>query len=370
MKDILKKFIVYLVLWCIILPILYLLIKNYDFDWNMINRITTNKYYVIFLVLSIIISLSLYWNQNNKIKLILSLIMCVNCLYLFFLFFIWNIWLTQTQGLFILWFLVLWFVSIYIKNWFWYIIIWLSILWILVILFLWAIPLFDEWPDISWFENSFNTQLITYSRTYLDEDHAQIDKDNKIYKIYQWLSNYDLKINDSESQIIFKADDYYENVFWFIVFKWGGFVKIPPQSAILINKDFEIEILAWDIKYYPTSQTSFSFTWEILPVLEEDKNIIDIVNSRYYENLKLYIKRSEVNFIENKTLLKISQWTLNVLSKLFPKKYDNNIENLQKYLDIFNINLDEKTELKNEQSVKWIMNVLKWSVKKWVEMTD
>ena len=370
MKDTLKKFIVYLVLWWITLPVLYILIKNHDFNGNTINRITSNKYYLIFLFLSIVISLSLYWSENSKTKLILSLIISINCLYLFFLFFIWNIWLTQTQWLFVLWFLILWFVSIYIKNWFWYTIIWLSVLWILIILFLWTIPLFNEWPDISWFENDFNTQLLIYSKINLNENHAQITKDDKIYKIDQWIKNYDLKINNTTSQIIFKSDNYYENTLWFIVFKWWNFVEISSQSAILINKKYEIEILTWNIKYYPIDYKYFSLTWELTPTLENEEKIIDIINSRYYENLKLYIKWSETEFINNKTLLKLSQKTLNILSKIFPNKYEKNIKNLEKYLYIFDIDLNTSNYNPWEKTKYNIWDgLIKW-FKKWLENID
>ena len=370
MKNSIKKFIIYFVILGFLSPIIYFLIKKYDFDGNTINWIISNKYYLIFLYLSIVIFLSLYWTKNSKIKIWLSLIVVVNCLYLLFMFFVWNIWLTQNQWFFMLWFLILCFISLYLKDWFWYTIFWISTLWILMVIFLWTIPLFDEWPDISWFEKSFNTKLVIYSNITLNEDKAQITKDNKIFKIKEWLNSYDFKTtNNQQSQIIFKSDVYYTNSFWFIVFKWWNFIEITPQSAINIDKNFEIEILAWNIKYYPNDFSYFSFTWEMQPILENKENIIDIVNFRYNEDLKNYIQKSLPSLIENKTILKTSKKTLNILSKIFPNKYKQNVENLEKYISILDIDLNTKENLENETSINSVTNDFLKGIKKWINMT-
>jgi len=368
MENSIKKFIVYFIILGFLLPIIYFLIKKYDFDWNAINRIISNKYYIIFLFLSIVTILSLYWTKNNKIKFYASFIILINCLYLLFLFFVGNIWLTQNQWLLILWFLILCFISLYLKNRFWYTIFWISILWILVIIFLWTIPLFDEWPDVSWFENNFSTKFIIYSNINLSDDKAQITKDNKIFKINEWLISYDFK-NNKWTQIIFKSDNYYPNSFWFIVFKGWDFVEITPQSAININKNNEIEILTWNIKYYTQNQMYFSFTWEITPSIEHEENTINIINSRYHESLKDYIKNTLPSFIENKTLLKTSQITLNILSKIFPNKYKNNLKNLEKYINILDIDLSTKEILKDETSINSVTNDFLKGIKKWINMT-
>ena len=371
MKKSLQKFIIYLIIWCILCFILYFLIKRYDFNWNTLNRIISNKYYLIFLFLSIIICLSTYWKSGSKTKFLTYFIICINLLYLLFLFLIWNIGLNTTQWLIILWFLILWFAWIYIKNWFGYIIISISILWSLIILFLWCIPLFDEWPDFEWFEKNFNEKLLIYSNRDISEDNSQITKDNKKYNILVWLNNYDLKLWNSWSQIIFKSDDLYQNTYCFIVFKWWEFLEVLPQSAININNKFQIEILTWNIKYYPNNFNKFSFIWDTKWDLEISENIINIVKNRYNENLEFYIKKqlwSEV--FENKTILKISKKTLEILSKIFPWKYEKNLQNLQNYVEILNINLDDKIEHEEKFYTKWVLENIWWGLKKWVNMVE
>lgn len=371
MKKNLQKFIIYLIIWCILCFILYFLIKRYDFNWNTLNRIISNKYYLIFLFLSIIICLSIYWKSDNKTKFLTYFIVCINCLYLLFLFLIWNIGLNIIQWLIILWFLILWFAWIYIKNWFWYLIISLSILWSLIILFFSIIPLYNEWPDFDWFEKNFTEKLVIYSNRNINEDNAQITKDNKKYNILVWLNNYDLKLLNSWSQIIFKSDELYQNTYCFIVFKWWEFLEVLPQSAVNINNKFQIEILTWNIKYYPNNFNKFSFIWNIKWDLETSENTINIIKNRYNENLEFYIKNqlwSEV--FENKTILKISKKTLEILSKIFPWKYEKNLQNLQNYIEILNINLDDKIEHEKIFNTKWVFKNIWWGLKKWVNMVE
>lgn len=371
MKETLKKFVVYFILCVILWFILFFIIKKYDFDWNTTNRIVSNKFYLIFLLLSIVVYLSIYWKTDSKSKFLMYFIICINCLYLLFLFLIWNIWLNNTQWLVILWFLILWFTWIYIKNWFWYLIIWLSILWSLIILFFSTVPLYNEWPDFVWFDNNFNEKILIYSNMWISEDNAQIIKDSKKYVINAWLNNYDFKIWNNWSQIIFKSDNLYQNTYCFLVFKWWEFIEIFPQSAINIDNNFQIEILTWIIKYYPNNYNNFSFVWDFQPSIETSENIVSIIKDRYNENLEIYIKTqlwSEV--LENKTILNISKKTLEILSKIFPWKYEKNLKNLQDYIDIFGINLDEKQEYEKTVDTKWILDGILWGVKKWVNMVE
>ena len=371
MKKSLQKFIIYLILWIICCFILFIIIKKYDFNWNSINWIISNKYYLIFLFLSIIVCLSIHWKTDSKSKFLTYFIVCINCLYLLFLFLIWNIWLNNILWLIILWLLILWFTWIYIKNRFWYFIIWISLIWSLIILFFSIVPLYEKWPDYEWFEKNFSEKLLIYSNIYLNENNALITKDNKKYIINAWLENYELKLQKDWSQIIFKSDNLYENTYCFIVFKWWDFLEILPQSAININNDFQIEILTWNIKYYPKTLNNFSFTWNIQPELETSENITSIVKDWYNESLRFYIKTqlwSEI--LENKTILNLSQKTLKILSKIFPWKYEKNLKNLQDYLDILNINLNEKKEYEKNLNTKWNFNNFRWGLKKWIEMID
>lgn len=371
MRDMIKKFIIYFILWIIWCFVLFFIIKKYDFDWNTLSWIISNKYYLIFLFLSIIVYLSIYWKNDSKSKFLMYFLIFINCLYLLFLFLIWNIWLNNTQWLLILWFLILWFAWIYIKNRFWYIIIWLSLIWSLIILYFSVIPLFDEWPDFEWFEKIFNEKLLIYSNIWISEYNAQIIKDNKKYIINPWLNSYDLKIWSNWSQIVFKSDKLYQNTYCFIVFKWWDFVEIPAQSAINIDTNFQIEILTWNIKYYPADYNKFSFIWDFSPLIENSENIVNKIKTWYNENLNFYIKAQLwSNVLENKTILKISQKTLKILSKLFPWKYEKNLKNLQDYIDIFNINLDEKNQYENDINTKWVLNGVWWGVKKWLNSID
>ena len=62
------------------------------------------------------------------------------------------------------------------------------------------------------------------------------------------------------------------------------------------------------------------------------------------------------NISLNTTILKISNTTLQILNKIFPNKYENNIKNMQEYIEIFDIDLS-KTNYKNQIKTK---NILQW----------
>jgi len=368
MRENLKRFIVYFIIWVLFCVVFYFIIKKYDFDGNTVNWIVSNKYYLIFLFLSIIVSLLIYWKTDVRSKFLLYFIISVNVLYLLFLFLIWNIWLNNTQWLIILWLLVLWLTWVYIRNWFGYLIIWLCVLWSLMILYFSVIPLYDKWPDFEWFEEKFDETFLIYSTNDYDVDIAQLTKDSKVYNIYAWLHSYDMKIWQNWSQLIFKSDYLYSGVYCFIVFKWWDFVEILPQSALNIDQDFKIEILTWNIKYYPNISGKFSFTWGNQVSLENSENVVNIVRNRYNESLRLYVKNQMWwELFENKTILKFSKGTLNLLSKIFPWKYEDNLRNLQAYLDLFDINLDEKVKYE-EMDKKWAVDNVWWGLKKGIEM--
>lgn len=226
----------------------------------------------------------------------------------------------------------------------------------LLILFLAIVPLYNEWIDTSEFEDKYTTNLIIYSNIWINKNKANIQKDTKTYEIKNWLNNYNFYVNNQWSQILFKSDNLYPNIYWFLVFAWWEFITISPQSAITISKDNEIEILNWDIRYYPKNPTKFQFIWENKASLETSNNI-EIINNRYKSKLKIYVKWNMLWDISlNTTILKISNTTLQILNKIFPNKYKNNIKNIQEYIDLFDIDFT-KTNYKNEIDTK---NILRW----------
>ena len=368
-RQMLKRFLVYFVIVFIVFLILIFLLKRYDFDWSTINWINSNKFYLLILGISLAVCLSIYGDESAKSKFLLYFIIIINCLYLCFLFVVWNIWLSQTEWLIMLAFLICWFIWIYIKNWLWYTILSVSLIWSLIILWLWFIPMFEKWPDFQWFENTFENKMLIYSNFEIDEDNTQVVKDNKIYNIDGWLSIYDFKIKNFPSQIVFKSDKFYDDVYCFIVFKWWNFVEISPQSAITIADNFEIDVLTWVVKYYG-DLTNFSFSWWSIEQ-ETSENIINIVKNWYNDSFRLYLKAELwLDLLYNESILKISKKTLTLLSKIFPWKYENNLKNLQDYVDVFWVDLDNSFDSSSSLNTTNILNNMRWGAKKGVDMIE
>lgn len=369
MKQLLKRFLVYLVIVSIFCFILFFLFKRYDFDWNTINWINSNRNYLLILCLSVVVCLSLRWNQDTRSKFMLYFIVCVNGLYLCFLFFVWNIWLSQMEWMILLAFLIFGFVGIYIKKWLWYTIVAISLVWSLIVLFLWSIPLFEKWPDLKWFEKSFENKMLIYSKFDISPDKAQIQKDDKTYNIYGWLYVYDLKTKDLPTQIVFKSDENYDNTYCFLVFKWWKFIELVPQSAVSISDNFDIDVLIWNVKYYNNIK-DFSFVWWSVEK-EISNNVINIVEDWYRDSLRIYLKTALwSDVLYNWAVLKISNKTLTFLSKIFPWEYDKNLKNLQEYVDIFWVDLDTKNDFWKTLNTKWVFNNIWWGVQKGIETID
>lgn len=226
------------------------------------------------------------------------------------------------------------------------------------------IPLYEKWVDITSFENQFNTNLVIYSNVWLNKNKSYIQKDKKTYEIPIWFSDYDFFVDKSWSQILFKSDNLYQNTFAFLVFKWWEFVQIYPQSAINIDRDYNIEILNWEIKYFPSNSSKFHFTWSKNWTLSDEESV-KIIDDRYYNKLKSFVKQDLWVLSLNPTVIKISKWILEILVKISPK-YEQNLSNLDQYLDLFDINLDTNRNFSNQVDTKWLKSNLRWNLKKWL----
>ncbi len=370
MNKILKKFLISFFITLFFYVLIYFIVFYYDYAWETILRFKKNIYYLIFLFISIVWGLSLYGNENNKSKFIISIIFLVNFVYLIFIFSVWNIWLSRIQWLFLIWFLLLWLVFSNLRNRVWNVVIIASVLWIFLTIFFTLIPLYWEWPDLEGFENNFETQLITYSKIGLHTNVAILEKDNKKYNLIKWIKNYDLAIWPSWSNITFKANNLYLNAFWYILFKNKEILQIYPQTAIKINPNFEIEIITGMVKYYPQEIKSFSFTGKNIALLIVDQENIDIILGRYDDQLKNYIwEQNGKEIHQNKTILLISKNTLEFLNKIFPRQFKQNLENFDLFDKYLEYNLEEKEDLKTfdqENIKKWIWQ----SVKDWLKFTE
>jgi hypothetical protein len=399
-----KKFIISTIFTTIIFVWWYYLLTLYDVNNTILPRVITNKYYILFLYISIVAWFWIYREDNNKSKLLVFLIFLLNFLYLCSIFLIWNIWLTKIQCLIFIWLLVVWFLATLIKNWIGYIIIFLSIIWDILLLYISIVPLYENWPDIEWFDNQFETEFIISSNAWINKEKASIIKDTKEYEILNGTNEYNFYIKKWWSEILFKSDNLYKNSYWFILFRWWEFIEITPQSAIKINEDYEIEVLWWNIKYYPENPKEFKITkklnedkktktwdihektwdidvntwnidintwdnqvswdiqtwenkeitWEKQEIkqnttqqekiniqIEENEEIINITRYIYNKKLRYYIKQQIWwNLQLDIRILKLSEKTLELLIRINPK-YQDNMDNLQKYLEIFEINLQE-----------------------------
>lgn len=267
----------------------------------------------------------------------------INFLYIIFLFWTSNIGLNTNQWYILIGLLILAFVWVYIKNRIWWTITTLSIvflIWTFISLF---IPLYENWPDIEGFNNSFKTQLLTYSKASLNWSKVYVQLDKKEFQINNQLSSYDIKINNSWSQLLFKSNKKYLNTFAYIVFPNQEFIEIHPQSAININKDYMVEIITGTIKYFPQGHKWFSFTWKTIPSLVVNEESLNNINWYYEGLLKEYIIQNIwlESFVENKNIFQISEFIVNTLAKILPKQFKNNLKNLEDYKKYLNITFEE-----------------------------
>jgi hypothetical protein len=315
---------------------LYYLINLYDNSWTTIVWIKSNIQYLSFIYISIIVILAIYSNNNKKSKLILAIIILINFLYIIFSFWISNIWLNNMQWLFLLWFLILALISNYINNRFWSTITIFSIIGILMTIWSAIIPMYESGPDLKWFESQFSTKLIVYSKVNINKSKAVIKLDKKDFNILNWISSYTLKTNNSWSQLLFIADKKYLNTFWYILFPNKDIIQIYPQSAINIRKiynKYQIEIITWTVKHNKDTQNNFYyFTGKYLSFGEITPQHTQQITDFYNKHQKEYIL-SQIwwDIFYNKTILNISKTTLEILSKILPSQFSDNIKNFNQY---------------------------------------
>ncbi|HKL44010.1 MAG TPA: hypothetical protein VJ892_01895 [Candidatus Absconditabacterales bacterium] len=362
-KQNLKNFLISFLITTIFSILIFFLVKFYDQSGNAIIRIQQNLYYIIFLFISIIISLTLFGNNNKKGNLIIASLILINFLYIAFIFSVGNIGLTNNQGYILIGLLILAFIGIYIKNRIGKTITTTSLIGLFGVFVFSFVPLYQNGPDIEGFNNSLKTKLLTYSKVNLNGSKVFVEIDKKIFPINSNFSLFDIKINNSGSQLLFKSNEKYKNTFAYIVFPQKEFIQIYPQSAINIDKNYNIEIITGMIKYFPQKHEKFSFTGKIIPSLLVNEEELENINIYFETLLKKYISKQmlEENLIQNKKLFKISEYILKILSKVMPNKFKNNLENLNKYKEYLDLDYQEnyKTGFDNKEIKKDFLKNLK-----------
>jgi len=369
MNKTIKKLLISFFITLFFYILIYFVVLYYDHSWETVLWFKNNIYYLIFLFVSIVWGLSLYGNESNKLKLIISIIFLVNFIYLIFIFSISSVWLSQNLGLFLIWFLLLWLVFSNLKNRIGNTVVVISVLGIFFTVFFTIIPMYWEWPDIKGFEDNFKTQIITYSKIGLNENSASLEKDWKEYSLFNWIHNYDFNIWLSWSEIVFKSKSLYPNTFWYILFKNKEILQIYPQTAVRISPELEIEIITGIVKYYPQKIDNFSFTGVNLASLMVDQENINTILDRYNNQLKKHIlEKHWKDFYQNRTILLTSKKTLEILNTIFPTQFEKNLENFEmfdEYLD-YNLEAQENLDTFDQENIKrWIWQ----SVKDWINAT-
>ncbi len=270
--------------------------------------------------------------------------------------------MTNTHIFILIWFLIILLAASYIKNRIKYIVTILSCIWILITIIFIFVPLYENWPNENIFHQNFETKIITYSKIDLNSDGSIVQINKKEYPIKKWTLEYNLKTKpDTDTNILFKSNKKYSNTFIYILFPYGEFVKIYPQSALKISQNKQIEIITWNIKYYPEGYQQFILTWKLLPSLVVNEESIKQMTEYYQTKLIKNIQWQlwwEIN--QNTYINKFSEVFLIFLSKIYPKKYKQNLQNFyefQKYLNLENNTNQPKIFNKqniNQDLLKWI----------------
>ena len=212
--------------------------------------------------------------------------------------------------------------------------------------------MYETWPDLTGFESQFTTKLVVYSKANINKSKASIKLDDKVFTISNWLSAYDLKINNSWSQLLFIADKKYLNSFWYLLFPNKDIIQIYPQSAINIHKTdnkYQIEIITGTIKQDPILNQNTGQNTNYQYTLTGEHKSFGLVNHEnksdllefYEEKQKEYIlNKIWVNISKNDILTSISKSILTFLAKALPNQFKNNLENFNNFQGYINKDID------------------------------
>ncbi|HRX63552.1 MAG TPA: hypothetical protein P5060_00380 [Candidatus Absconditabacterales bacterium] len=249
--------------------------------------------------------------------------------------------MTNTHIFILIGFLIILLAASYIKNRIKYIVTILSCIGILITIIFIFVPLYENGPNENIFHQNFETKIITYSKIDLNSDGSIVQINKKEYPIKKGTLEYNLKTKpDTDTNILFKSNKKYSNTFIYILFPYGEFVKIYPQSALKISQNKQIEIITGNIKYYPEGYQQFILTGKLLPSLVVNEESIKQMTEYYQTKLIKNIQGQlggEIN--QNTYINKFSEVFLIFLSKIYPKKYKQNLQNFyefQKYLNLEN----------------------------------
>lgn len=348
----------------------------YTGDTSIIrDRIQTHQLYTVIFFVSLVL-LYILKGDNKLFKFLIFVIIITNLYIIWDMFFRNNIGLNSEQ-FFTLFGLILGALAVsYIQHRIRYLLMIIIGISIVFVLLTWILPLYENIPNITEFIQWQKTKII---KQWTDNEGFLLIKDVLGTKnlVVNDINNNNIDLsNKTQISFVSKTKTWLEKIF--IDLGNGSFININPQSAITLQKSWDqtiMEILQGDIQYYTPSELSWvlqiigKYTGEKIQNIE---NTVRWTITHQFEQNKqsFFINELWGEMLLNPVINNIIKFFITTLSTIYPKKYQENLENYTTIQQYFGESIPEtKTTTTTGESIKDILNDIMSQVKKWSEET-
>jgi len=157
----------------------------------------------------------------------------------------------------------------------------------------------------------------------------------------------------------------------------GGFVQIPEQSIITIEKKgnvHKMEILQWKIEYFIPKEYSGSLVFigknKWVPIETIENNIRSVLIQDFETQKKAFlIEQLGWNILLNPTINKIIKFFITTLYTIQPTVYEKNMLNYQYIQKYFDIQSEVSWQNLTWENIQNIVQDMLYQAKKWNEKT-
>ncbi|HMS91439.1 MAG TPA: hypothetical protein PKC87_04420 [Candidatus Absconditabacterales bacterium] len=238
------------------------------------------------------------------------------------------------------------------------------------------LPLYENIPNITEFIQGQKTKIIKQGT---DNEGFLLIKDVLGTKnlVVNDINNNNIDLsNKTQISFVSKTKTGLEKIF--IDLGNGSFININPQSAITLQKSGDqtiMEILQGDIQYYTPSELSGvlqiigKYTGEKIQNIEN--TVRGTITHQFEQNKQsFFINELGGEMLLNPVINNIIKFFITTLSTIYPKKYQENLENYTTIQQYFGESIPEtKTTTTTGESIKDILNDIMSQVKKGSEET-
>ncbi len=306
--------------------------------------------YIIIVSVSYFYYYSIQYDTDKKSDLIRNVLICWNVYLFLHIFF--RPQLNISHQLFVLlWLIILgiWWTTKLKSRWKYL----LQIMWWIFSFFILISGIFyfyPDGPDIQWFLNKRNVQIVAlWVSEIVEKSDAYIQiVDTKGTKEYEIRPNFSKNLTENV-KIAYPSLNTQRNERIIIITPQGDLLWVFPQSEVQLqiswNNLENLSKLNWKIWFLSgVLQSWIKISWEIENLTPEQNMWLESVQYNYKYELVSYLKKqisqSNISRANNTVMYNIDGKIIKILSRMFPSTFTKNLHNYEEFQRYFSL-IDE-----------------------------